>query len=51
LLGSDVKLNGKLLRALPKRYTHSERIKNFPITKNQAIIEQGKCEREILLKN
>lgn len=70
LLGSDVQLNGKLLKALPtrdavlpalmllaaaddsaistlvsalpKRFTHSDRIQNFATEKSQVIIAQGK---------
>jgi phosphomannomutase len=77
LLGSDVQLNGKPLKALPtrdailpaimllsaankglistlvdalpKRYTHSNRIQNFATEKSQAIIAQGKQEPKKLL--
>ena len=78
LLGSDLQLNGKLLKALPtrdailpaimllsaankglistlvdalpKRYTHSDRIQNFATEKSRAIIEQGKKAPATLLK-
>jgi len=77
LLGSDLQLNGKLLKALPtrdailpaimllsaankglistlvdalpKRYTHSDRIQGFAIEKSQEIIAQGKQEPKKLL--
>ena len=77
LLGSDLQLNGKLLKALPtrdailpaimllsaankglistlvdalpKRYTHSDRIQNFATVKSQAIIAQGKQDPKKLL--
>lgn len=77
LLGSDLQLNGKPLKALPtrdailpaimllsaankglistlvdalpKRYTHSDRIQNFVAEKSQAIIAQGKQEPKKLL--
>jgi phosphomannomutase len=77
LLGSDVQLNGKplkalptrdailpaimllaaagdgvistLVNALPKRYTHSDRIQNFATEKSQAIIAQGKQDPKKLL--
>ncbi|MBF7072221.1 phosphomannomutase [Glaciecola sp. MH2013] len=77
LLGSDLQLNGKPLKALPtrdallpaimllyaakegvistlvdalpKRYTHSDRIQNFAIEKSQAIIARGKQEPTKLL--
>jgi phosphomannomutase len=77
LLGSDLQLNGKLLKALPtrdailpaimllsaanrgmistlvdalpKRYTHSDRIQNFATEKSQAIIAQGKQDPKKLL--
>jgi phosphomannomutase len=77
LLGSDLQLNGKLLKALPtrdallpvimllsaankglistlvdalpKRYTHSDRIQSFATEKSQAIIAQGKEEPQKLL--
>ena len=72
LLGSDVIINGKKLRALPtrdavlpaimlfsaaknlnisslvstlpSRYTHSDRIQNFPSSKSISILEQGKLD-------
>lgn len=78
LLGSDVKINGKALKALPtrdavlpfimllsaakesgiaalvealpKRYTHSDRIQNFATEKSLAILEQGKESPQHLLK-
>ncbi|EKO3774633.1 phosphomannomutase [Vibrio metschnikovii] len=78
LLGSDVKINGKklkalptrdavlpfimllsaaqesgiaaLVEALPKRYTHSDRIQNFATEKSLAILEQGKEYPQQLLK-
>jgi phosphomannomutase len=79
LLGSDLQLNGKALKALPtrdailpaimllsaankglistlvdalpKRYTHSDRIQSFATEKSQAIIAQGKQEpKELLAK-
>ncbi len=78
LLGSDLQLNGKPLKALPtrdallpaimllsaankglistlvdalpKRYTHSDRIQNFATEKSQAIIAQGKQEPKKLLE-
>lgn len=78
LLGSDVKINGKklkalptrdavlpfimllsaakesgiaaLVKALPKRYTHSDRIQNFATEKSLAILEQGKESPQHLLK-
>jgi phosphomannomutase len=77
LLGSDLQLNGKplkalptrdailpaimllfaankslistLVNALPKRYTHSDRIQNFATEKSQAIIAQGKKDPKTLL--
>jgi phosphomannomutase len=77
LLGSDLQLNGKALKALPtrdailpaimllsaankglistlvdalpKRYTHSDRIQNFSTEQSQAIIERGKFEPATLL--
>lgn len=77
LLGSDMQLNGKSLKALPtrdailpaimllsaankclistlvdalpKRYTHSDRIKSFATEKSQAIIAQGKQDPKKLL--
>jgi len=77
LLGSDVQVNGKLLKALPTRdailpaimllaaagdgaisslvntlphrFTHSDRIQNFPTEKSQLIISQGKVAPENLL--
>ncbi|ASU23313.1 phosphomannomutase [Vibrio qinghaiensis] len=78
LLGSDVKINGKalkalptrdavlpfimllsmakesgitaLLEALPKRYTHSDRIQNFAIEDSRAIIAFGRNEPDLLIK-
>lgn len=72
LLGSDVKVNGqvlsalptrdailpaimllvaagddgisKLVDAIPKRFTHSDRIQNFAINKSASIIVQGKAD-------
>jgi phosphomannomutase len=38
-----------LVDALPKRYTHSDRIQNFATEKSQTIIAQGKQEPEKLL--
>ena len=77
LLGTDLQLNGKTLKALPtrdaifpaimllfaanksiistlvnalpKRYTHSDRIQNFATEKSLAIIAQGKKEPKALL--
>jgi len=77
LLGSDLQLNGMLLKALPtrdailpaimllsaankglistlvdalpKRYTHSDRIQSFATEKSQAIIAQGKQDPKKLL--
>jgi phosphomannomutase len=77
LVGSDLQLNGKLLKALPtrdailpaimllsaankglvstlvdalpKRYTHSDRIQNFATEQSQAIIAQGKQNPKKLL--
>lgn len=78
LLGSDVKINGKklkalptrdavlpfimllsaaqesgiaaLVEALPKRYTHSDRIQNFATEKSLTILERGKENPQQLLK-
>ncbi|MGY5710110.1 phosphomannomutase [Vibrio cincinnatiensis] len=78
LLGSDVKINGKALKALPtrdavlpfimllsaakesgiaalvealpKRYTHSDRIQNFATEKSLTILERGKESPQLLLK-
>ncbi|WCP79499.1 phosphomannomutase [Vibrio harveyi] len=79
LLGSDVSVNGKFLKALPtrdavlpalmllslakassikslvsqlpQRFTHSDRIQNFPTEKSLEILEQGKkSPEELLLK-
>lgn len=78
LLGSDVELNGQLLKALPtrdavlpvimllvagkntpistlvkelpQRFTHSDRIKNFATEKSQVLIAKGKAEPQELLK-
>ncbi|WJT06702.1 phosphomannomutase [Vibrio harveyi] len=77
LLGSDVSVNGKSLKALPtrdavlpalmllslaktssikslvaqlpQRFTHSDRIQNFPTEKSLAILEHGKMNPEELL--
>ncbi|EGQ8308529.1 TPA: phosphomannomutase [Vibrio parahaemolyticus] len=77
LLGSDVSVNGKPLKALPtrdavlpalmllslakkssikslvdqlqQRFTHSDRIQNFPTAKSLAILEHGKMNPEELL--
>ncbi|EKO3859268.1 phosphomannomutase [Vibrio harveyi] len=77
LLGSDVSVNGKSLKALPtrdavlpalmllslaktssikslvaqlpQRFTHSDRIQNFPTEKSLAILEHGKMSPEELL--
>lgn len=78
LLGSDVELNGQLLKALPtrdailpvimllvagkntsistlvkelpQRFTHSDRIQNFATEKSQVLIAKGKAEPQELLK-
>jgi phosphomannomutase len=77
LLGSDIRLLGKpltalptrdailpaimllsaagdgvisaLVNALPQRFTHSDRIQNFPTEKSQKIISQGKQDPKKLL--
>ncbi|PKI17943.1 hypothetical protein [Colwellia sp. 12G3] len=38
-----------LVDALPKRYTHSDRIQNFATEKSQEIIAQGKQDHKKLL--
>ncbi|MEZ8302252.1 phosphomannomutase [Vibrio splendidus] len=78
LLGSDVELNGQLLKALPtrdavlpvimllvaaqdtsistlvkelpQRFTHSDRIQNFATEKSQVLITKGKADPQELLK-
>lgn len=77
LLGSDIEINGKWLKALPtrdavlpaimllaaakdsgiaalvdalpSRYTHSDRIQDFPTTKSLSLLEQGKLDPENLV--
>jgi phosphomannomutase len=39
-----------LVEALPKRYTHSDRIQNFTTEKSRAIIEQDKKDPATLIK-
>lgn len=40
-----------LVDALPKRFTHSDRIQNFAVEKSQSIISQGKGNPALLLQS
>jgi phosphomannomutase len=49
LFSANKGLISTLVDALPKRYTHSDRIQNFATKKSQAIIAQGKQDPKKLL--
>lgn len=50
LMAAQNKLISTLVKELPQRFTHSDRIKNFATEKSQALITKGKAEPQELLK-